>query len=157
MIDSLEIGSDSDMVIDPDDILFDPSKVDDTGIFPMSVPRDNIRRSKSRKKKLTNQFALNSKGCDQPDCQDCPTPDFGERSSTTAFEIGYIVYSGVIGSGNFYIFICGTSYTFFDGTPYIGFIVDGTFFSGLFYFGVDTIFTSVTPHIDHGHKSSGRR
>ena len=72
-------------------------------------------------------------------------------------EIGYIVYSGIIGSGNFYIFICGTSYTFFDGTPYIGFIVDGTFFSGLFYFGVDTIFTSVTPHIDHGHKSSGRR
>ena len=52
IIDSLGIGSDSDQPIDPEDLLFVLSKVEDNGIFPMSVPRDSIRRSKSRKKKL---------------------------------------------------------------------------------------------------------
>ena len=71
--------------------------------------------------------------------------------------IGYIVYSAIIGSGNFYIFICGTSYTFFDDTPYVGFIGDGTFFSGLFYFGFITNLSKHTTKFDYGRDPSGHR
>ena len=43
VIDSLAMGSDSDQPIDPEDPLFDPSKVEDDNISPIPVPRDNIR------------------------------------------------------------------------------------------------------------------
>ena len=76
MIDLREIGSDPDQPIDPEDLVFDISTVDDTGIFPISVPRDSIRRSNSRRRKLKKKFALQSDGCTRSDCQDCPTPEF---------------------------------------------------------------------------------
>ena len=85
IVDTLAIGSaDSDSPIDPDDYVYNIGKVDDTGIFPISVPLSNIRRSKSRRRKLRKKIAMANAGCTYSDCQDCQTPDFGDRRAETA-------------------------------------------------------------------------
>ena len=84
IVDTLAIGSDSDTPIDPEEYMFDISKIDDNGIFPISAPIGNIRRSKSRTKKPKKKHAMAIIGSVDTACQDCQTPEFGDRREQLA-------------------------------------------------------------------------
>ena len=84
IIDSLEIGMDSDQPIDPEDFVYDLSRIKDTGIFPVSLPRDSMRINKLPRHKPKNIFGQQRDGCTRGKCQDCPTLEFGDRRTSTA-------------------------------------------------------------------------